>query len=259
MTLPPPGLLPRLVAHEAAYTRQRQACIAARPGNPFGAAYRQEGAAHGFITKGVPTPWLNRALGATAAEVPALAAWFRAAGVQPRFETLPSLHDVALADALAVAGCRQTEFGTINLGRPRRATPALPVETVSAGMMDAWLDSHLAAWSMPTQHWAGAKVNMGGWLGLPGWTLFAARVDGAIAGTAVLHVQDGLAYVADTATHPDWRNRGAQTALLAACLDLAAASGAEWIWSRCAFLSGSHRNMARAGLATLCNAAHWTA
>jgi ribosomal protein S18 acetylase RimI-like enzyme len=249
--LPPAALLPRLVAHEAAYTRQRQSCIA-------GAVYRREGPAHGFITKAVPTPWLNRALGATAAEVAPLAAWFRAAGVPPRFETLPGLHDAALAEALAAAGCRQTEFGTINLGRPRQAAPALPVETATAGGMDAWLDSHLAAWSMPAQHWAGAKTNIARWLGLPGWTLFAARIDGAVAGTAVLHLWEGLAYVADTGTHPDFRGRGAQTALLLACLDHAAASGAEWIWSRCSFLSGSHRNMARAGLATLCNAAHWT-
>ncbi len=257
--LPGVDLLPRLVAHEAAYTAQRQSCIMARPGNPFGAEYRREGPAHGFITRGVPTPWLNRALGATAAEVPALAAWFRDAGVQPRFETLPTLLDIPLADALAAAGCRQTEFGTLTAAVPRRADPGLPVETVTADMLDAWLDSHMAAWSMPEPHRPGGKVNMRGWLGLAGWTLLSVRFGAAIGGTAVLHMQDGLAYVASTATHPDFPRRGAQTALLHACLTLAAEAGAEWIWSRCAFLSDSHRNMARAGLATICNAAHWTA
>jgi ribosomal protein S18 acetylase RimI-like enzyme len=256
--LPGAELLPRLVAQEAAYTRQRQSCIAARPGNPFGADYRQDGMAHGFITRGVPTPWLNRVLGATAAEVPGFAAWFRAAGAAPRFETLPGLHDAALAAALAACGCWQTGFDTITLAAARHATPALAVEAIGADALDAWLDSHLAAWSMPARVRAGAKVNMSGWLGLPGWTLLSVVIAGEVAGTAVLHVQDGLAYIADTATHPDFRRRGAQAALLQACLDRAARSGAEWIWSRCAFLSGSHRNMARAGLATFCTPAHWS-
>jgi GNAT superfamily N-acetyltransferase len=124
--------------------------------------------------------------------------------------------------------------------------------------MEGFLDCHLEAWGLPAQHRDGAKRNMRRWLGLPGWTMLLAHAAGEPAGAAVLHIADGAAYIAATATRPSQRGKGAQTALLERCFDLAHEDGADVIWSRSVYLSQSHRNMVRAGLHSLCTPAFWT-
>ncbi len=260
--LPPQDLIDRIIASEVAHTSDRVAAIGRWPGNPYGAEELSNGGVHAFAVRGVPSPWLNRALGfgeAYADKVESVAVWFRERGVPGWFDVMPDRHGPLLARALGDAGFIQSRFSAVSWGVPRAATSRSPIDVIdSESAMEAFLDCHMEAWEMPAKDRDGAKRNMRGWLGLPGWTMLLARHEGEPAGTAVLHFRDGVAYIAATATRPKLRGQGAQTALLERCFDLAAATGAELIWSRAAYLSQSHRNMLRAGLRTLCTQAYWT-
>jgi hypothetical protein len=265
----PTDLLDRIVASDAAYTLARLGVIARWEGNPLGVASRQEGDAHGFQVRAIPSQWLNRVIGlrdAQADRVPAFVAWFTRYGIHARFETLPDRHGNEAAKMLGHCGFVQSGFDAMSWGVPRSlidwgvarsGAAAIEIVETEAGI-EEFLDSHLEAWAMPERTRERARRNMRGWRGLPDWTLLLARQDGMPAATAVLHVAEGIAYIADTATRPGLRNRGAQTALLRHCLNLAGEQGAELVWTRTAFNSTSHRNMLRAGLRTLCTPGFWT-
>jgi GNAT superfamily N-acetyltransferase len=230
------------------------------PGNPHGVALRRDGPVSGFQVQSVPSPWLNRAMGwgdADAALVPAYAAWFAGAGIEGRFEVMPDRAGPALARALAAAGLLPTGGDAIVTGQPQPAgdVPSVTLATDEAAM-ETFLDTHLHGLGIPLAVHDGAKANMRGWRGLAGMALLLAWRDGLPAGSCVLHRADGIAYVADMATRPEHRRQGVQTDLLRQCHALAADDAV--IWARCRFLSGSHRNLQRAGLATFCTTTFWT-
>ncbi len=231
------------MAHEAAYTGARVRVIARHAGNPFGAFVREDAGQFACRVAGVPSPWLNRAFGLR--DPVGLATWFTAAW---RAETWA---DQTHADALLAIGKRPAAGDAVVTGRPQPRTAT----SIEDGSIEIFLDTHLAGLGIPDAVRPMAKDNMRGWEGLPGWHFLLARRDGRPAGTCVLFVADGLAYVADMATHPDFRLRGVQTELLAECHIRAA--GLEMLWARCRFGSQSHRNLGRAGLATFCTTVFW--
>jgi GNAT superfamily N-acetyltransferase len=251
--------IPRLLAQEIAYTAARAGVIGRHPGNPFGVAMRPFGTAWACQVKGVPSPWLNRAIGlseADAGEIPALAAWFAAAGIAARYETTPDCAGPALVRALAAIGTLPLS-GDALVGGPGRggACPAGIAVAASAAQVETFLDTHLDGLELPAAIRPLAKANMRGWRGQPGWRLLLADVDGTPAGASVMFGAPGLTYVADMATRPALRGRGVQTRLLAAVHALHGNGGV--VWARCRFGSQSHRNLARAGLATLCTTQFW--
>lgn len=82
----------------------------------------------------------------------------------------------------------------------------------------------------------------------PGTRLFLAYVDGKIAGTGELFVDDGVAWLSADSTLPQFRRRGVQRALQAFRLRLGADAGCQLAASEASPGSGSQRNMERAGL-----------
>ncbi|WP_034385855.1 GNAT family N-acetyltransferase [Deinococcus sp. YIM 77859] len=81
----------------------------------------------------------------------------------------------------------------------------------------------------------------------PGTHLLTALVDAQPVAAAALSVQEGVAALYGTSTLPEFRERGAQTALLAARLHLAKERGAHFASVFVAPGSGSERNVRRAG------------
>ncbi len=257
--VPPEGLIRRLLAQEIDYPAQRAGVIAARPGNPYGAAMQRHGPVFACRVKGVPSPWLNRVIGLgedSAAMVPALAAWFAGAEIGGRFETTPDSAGPALARALAGAGLLPLEGDAMVWGAGQGGAMPDDISFVrDAAGMEVFLDTHLAALGVPVGVHDAAKGNMRGWLGLPHLDLMLAWCGAEPAGTCVLHRAGGLTYVADMATLPAHRGQGMQTRLLAAAHALHGAAGI--VWARCRFQSQSHRNLQRAGLRTLCTTTFW--
>ncbi len=95
-------------------------------------------------------------------------------------------------------------------------------------------------------------------LGRPGWTQVLRLEEGLPVAAAGLHVADGVARLGAATTVPTARGRGAQTALIAARLALAAAQGARLATATAAPGSGSLRNLLRAGFTERYPVTQWS-
>ena len=96
----------------------------------------------------------------------------------------------------------------------------------------------------------------------PGWHLYMSFDDDTPAGTGGLFMQDGLGYLDFGATHPDFRRRGSQTAVLAARIREALDAGCHTIVT----MTGeavpgdeqhSYRNIERAGFSAVYLRENW--
>ena len=256
-------LVRRLLLVDAAYYRSRLEVIRGPEGGPSRIEIRQEGEVFAAFRPGMPVD-SNRLIGLGAGDegrVADLLDWYAERGVTAQVELPPGDLTPALADELHRHGYRQTGFHAV-LAAPatRRLTgPDAAIEVVTRpATMEEFLDAYLAGWDMPEQWRAGARTNMRRWLGLPGWTLYLARRDGAPAAAAIGYVADGVGYLADATTHPDHRGHGLQRALLCRRFADAVTAGADVVFSQAAPLSTSCRNMIRVGMDLLYHRAHWT-
>jgi GNAT superfamily N-acetyltransferase len=264
MIAPSLEVIRRTLDAEASYTLSRLQVLERLPGNPVGIAYRQlDGGGLALMARHLPVPYFNSVFGLGAgqeAQVAPLLAWYREHGVAPRFEVVPGVASPDLCHELAKQGCYQSGFHCSFIREPD-ATLAdnelLAIEQVTGRGIDEFLETHAAGWGMPDV--AGFKANTRGWIDEPGWSLYLGRINGKPAATGVLYVKDKVGYCADAATVPAFRGRGLQTALLQRRIAEASAAGVDFICSGAEFLSGSHRNMQRAGMRLQFVRASWTA
>jgi GNAT superfamily N-acetyltransferase len=82
-----------------------------------------------------------------------------------------------------------------------------------------------------------------------GFDRYVASIDGVVAGAASMFVHDGIALLTGSATLPAFRQRGVQTALIAARLDAARERGAALVAITTPPASRSGANAARHGFA----------
>jgi hypothetical protein len=80
--------------------------------------------------------------------------------------------------------------------------------------MEDFLDAYVAGWGIPERDQAQFSFNVRPWLDQVGWTLYLGRSNGQPAAAAVLHLSDGVGYLADAATSQPFRGLGFQSALL---------------------------------------------
>ena len=257
--MPPEVFIPdhadvrRAQAIVGGYTRTRLEIIAARPGNPTGAAVRQFDGAVALRAPGFPdSPFFNHAYGFCddhIAHIPALIDWY-AAGAGGVFDIAPGRPVAKMARLLADAGYAPTSFHATTAGPvdlPRE--PAAGVEIDRVGdeeALEAFSEVYHRGWGI-----TGARVPMTSWLTSPGWSLYLATIQGRPAGAAILYVAGEDAYLADGAVDPDFRRRGVHRAMLDRRCDDARAAGATRIYSGADVLSASYRNQMRKGLVLL--------
>jgi ribosomal protein S18 acetylase RimI-like enzyme len=191
-----------------------------------------------------------------AGRVDDIAAFYRERGVRGWFELAPSERFEHLAAALAEAGAAQTGFHSVLYGRPLPGERAeIAVERAQDPKLFA--DVLLRGHGVPDVARARDLSSVDRWNEIEGWHLYLARVDGEPAGAALLVVEEGLAYLANASTLPQFRRRGVQTALIAARIADARAAGCEEVCSGTTFGSTSQRNLERAGLAVAYTKAVW--
>lgn len=254
MLLPSLDKVRRTLATEAAYTLARLQVLERIPGNPIGVAWRllNDGVV-AMMARHLPVPGFNAVIGLGAgheAHVAPLVQWYRDAGVEAQFETVPGLYDAALGRVLTRHGYFHAGFHTSLICDPQAAiadvgTAAVERVTTPA-VMEEFLDAYVAAREIPNG--AQFKANVRPWLGLPGWQLYLARADGRPAAVGILYLHDKVGYCADAATDPAFRGRGLQAALLRRRIADAHAAGVDFVCSGADYLSISHRNMERADM-----------
>jgi hypothetical protein len=256
-------LLHRLTQVGIAYTIARMRVIEARSGEPIGV--RRYGDAAALLCRQVPSPHFNAVVGLRGGQenlVAEIDDWYRENKIRPRIVVAPGDLTAEMGRALSERGHIVTDTETVLYGEAP-APPAPPtdtdiVEVDLPALMEDFLDVLLAGWGIATEHHEPAKANMRGWLGVPDWRLYLARIDGKPAAAAKLFIKDGVGFFADAATRPEFRRRGLQTALLRHRAAVAAKSGAELVYSQAAFGSTSQHNMERIGMRVLCSRVIWT-
>jgi hypothetical protein len=194
-------LATRAMRADLVYTVQRMQVIAGRQGNPFGVAIKTFGAATGLAATRLSSSRFNRVVGLTPTEttlLPEILAWYGELGPSPHIEIRPGDLSAGLADALARAGFRQTSFQASLVGEVAETPPTdIVIRSVETSeMMERFLDVYLAGWGFSLAIHEGAKANMRGWLGLPGWHLYLAEIDAqaATACRSIAILRDGAGF-----------------------------------------------------------------
>jgi ribosomal protein S18 acetylase RimI-like enzyme len=275
----------RTVAAESAYRCSRLAVLEAIPGNPAGVAFQEP--VDGLVAtmaRHLPVPGFNAVTGLRAGyegHIEPLVEWYRDAGADARFELVPGEDDAALGRELARLGYFHAGFHTSLVAAPDPSpgpspgallgpslgstagpapdpTSVAPIEQVTTpAVMEEFLDVYIAGWGIGESE--GFKANVRPWLTQPDWRLYLARTDGRPVAVAILYLHEGVGYFADATTHPEFRGRGLQRALLERRTGDALAAGADLVCSGADYLSTSHRNMERAGLRVQFTRALWQA
>jgi ribosomal protein S18 acetylase RimI-like enzyme len=225
-----------------------------------GAELARFGAATAAVDPSRPElDFVNRVYGLwpeDAERAPELARFYAERGVRAWVELAPSMQFQQLAAALTEAGAAHIGFHTMLAG-PAVATTVPGVQVEPAQDPELFAEVLLRGHGVPEGARTRDRDSVARWKDKEGWCLYLARVDGEPAGAALLTLDDDFGYLANASTLPAFRNRGVQTALIAARIADAEAAGCELVASQAEFGSASQRNLERAGLSVAYTKAVW--
>lgn len=217
---------------------------ARQPGNPLGAALRQfEGALALKLTSASDLWWYNRFSGLSAASQLEAALNFYG-GLPCAIETWPMFETSELLSVLAEKGFAPFARSVTLYGQPSALPRVAGVETREVldkrGQFD---DLYLRAFGFdhPVQRAMTLLENQ-----VPGVRRYLAFLGGEAVAAAVLIEYGGVAYLAGAATLPEFRQLGAQSALVAR--RVADAGSGALVAVTATLGSGSQRNLERLGL-----------
>ncbi|MEO6447503.1 MAG: GNAT family N-acetyltransferase [Gemmatimonadaceae bacterium] len=185
-------------------------------------------------------------------DLDALEHFFHSRGAKVHHEVCP-LADVALLTHLSRRGYQAIELSTVMVQQletpPSVSThpTTIVAREVAADEIEAWVDASARGWSDTPE--AAEFMREFGPVSASsrGVTCFVAELDGAIVGTGALATHEGVALLAGASTIPQWRGRGAQTALLLSRLAVAAEQGCDLAMMAAAPGSTSQLNAERQG------------
>jgi GNAT superfamily N-acetyltransferase len=168
----------------------------------------------------------------------------------------------SVTDALCDAGFRPASVISALYAEPV-PVPVPPrydadIVEVAATGLDVFLDTINAGFGTPETMLAALRRNQSFWCDVTTWRLLLARIDGRPAAAAVLSIHDDTGYLAAAATLPEFRNRGLQSALIAARMAVARTHGCRRITGQAAAGSVSQCNQQRAGLGIVHTKTLWT-
>ncbi len=131
-----------------------------------------------------------------------------------------------------------------------RGRPAATFGSSASALEDAGDFAQVVVGGYGLPEWAGAlAANV---VGRPGWSCYVAYEGREPAGAGALFVHEGVGWLGFGATLPEFRGRGAQSAILAARIEDARIQGCSTVVTETGELeegrpAGSYRNILRAG------------
>jgi GNAT superfamily N-acetyltransferase len=242
-------------AHEALHVEGMRAA-AALAGNPFEVELRRFGRATATIARKLPlVEWCNRVVGLEQQDARAvrdMLALYRTQGIRARFEVGPAELTPALAVTLAAERVGLERFETM-LYAPidaRVAPPPSAIEVRPSPLdeLDEYLELWARGFALPEFLWPDVLRMRAAFFSLPEFHRYVALADGAPIACSALYVHGDVAYLCMSATLPEARGRGAQSALIARRWRDAADRGCRTVATQTAFGGTSQSNMERAGM-----------
>lgn len=221
-------------------------------GNPYGVTlYEKEGLRASLVRALPKLPWFNTVSGLTQdtlTELDGALSMYQMEGIAPRLGVWATHLTPTLGAALYDRGFTPVGVGA-TLYAAAAPTPGtfagVDVRELDAGEDRATFRAVLLegyGFTNPAQRALAVLEHEG-----PGVRRYLARVDGQPAAAATLSAHDGVAFLAGAATRPEFRQRGAQAALIHRRLNDAART-CELVTVTTAFASASQRNLERQGL-----------
>jgi GNAT superfamily N-acetyltransferase len=220
----------------------------------------------------LPVSYFNRAIGlgvaapATDSVLDAIIERFRAAGIADYWLHLnPIAQPRDLAERLASRGFAQparrswAKFLRAPAAAAAHASHFL-VRRAEARDAEAVATTVCAAFGMP----AGIAPWFAALVGRTGWHVLVAEADGKIAASGSVFIDGQTGWLGIGATLADYRNHGAQTALLSARIDLAARAGCTLLATETGESVGGERNpslgnIRKAGFVQVCSRLNFAA
>ncbi|MGG4393713.1 GNAT family N-acetyltransferase [Paenibacillus thiaminolyticus] len=251
---------------EIDYMTERMNAIQERPGNPEGVEVAQFGHAVCFYSNTMPWPSFNTVKGLRNSDteyIDDIIRFYRERARKPQFELVPGLADQQVLRALAERGLYQSGSHTSLYAQPVAAKQepgpeAVRIEEIGASDFDTYAMIHCRGTGLPDDGIPHVAANNRVLHQRPGWFFYMAYYEDRPAAVGVMHVKGDVASFTFAATLPEYRRRGLQLSLLRCRLAEAARRHCGLAVGQCAFLSGSHRNMERAGMRTGYVRTTWT-
>lgn len=212
--------------------------------------------AGGYAFCGGPDYPVNQIVGlglydeVTPAHLDEVEEFFRSRGV-PCAVVLSPLAQASLRSMLGERGYGIAEFNSVLIRRiqseePFTPPPGLVLERVTSETVGPWMAAIAKGFE---QDIVVAESVFGGFAALPGAMSFLVRIEDKVVGGCGGRVipEARIAALFGTATLPEYRGRGVQSALIAKRLQEAALAGCEYAVVSTNPGSGSQRNMERRG------------
>ncbi|MCZ6834200.1 MAG: GNAT family N-acetyltransferase [Planctomycetota bacterium] len=227
-------------------------------GPKAGVVFETFGRAVAIIGTCLDTSLYNRVIGFDAELIDQLdevIAFYRAHELPTRFDLIPELGSTDLTNALRSRGFKKSTKPIFSnqmvYCKPRQDIPE-PGEGVTireVDVNDAALLGRVHAegltYPSPIREYLGLQLKER--IGQPDAYGFLALVDGEPAASGLLSVVDGMGYLGHASTKPEFRGRGAQTALINARQRKACALGCDHVVTFSLPGSASQRNVQRCG------------
>ncbi|MBL0385199.1 hypothetical protein JJB07_00955 [Tumebacillus sp. ITR2] len=231
----------------------RMEYIGRHQGNPYGVEIRQFGRATAMLAHKFPVIDFNRVYGIGHEEIEHLDeifAFFASANREFMIDIAPQRMSTELLQALTQRGFLQTGFHTAMYGVPDLShvhpVDGLEVRRVQKEEVELYGRIFTSSLEIPDDIPERKESNLL-LLEDPHWTLYLCWQGETPIGFTIMQIVDGVAGFALAGTVPEYRNRGAQTAMLHQRMVDALAADARLVVAQCEFASGSQRNLQRAG------------
>ncbi|WP_226682978.1 GNAT family N-acetyltransferase [Sutcliffiella horikoshii] len=235
--------------------------------NAMGVELKRFGNAMAFSVKNIPGPSFNTVKGISGENIDDLdeiLEFYTSRGILARFEVTPGNASIDLFRKLSTLGFFQCGFHTAlysPLSTEERvmgdADTSVQIEEINLENFDIFGELYTRGFGMPAAFKDFVTANNKVLAESDNWTFYLASVGGAAAGIGVLYVKNDVATLAASATVPEFRNKGVQTALIQKRMKQAADEGCRYLVGQAAFGSVSQKNMERAGLKVAYTNAIW--
>jgi len=253
--LPTKSLIEDIEQSEIDYMVDRMRSIQLRDGNPEGVEMLRMGRATCFYSKTMPWPMFNTVKGLSHEDlehIEPILAFYRERERKPRLELIPSQVDARFMAKLSQQGFYQSGFHTSLYMEPRVDQPveqhSIVIRELRGDEFDVYATIHCLAAGLGIEGVPHVSMNNRILYEREGWKFYLALVEDVPAAVGVMYMQNGIASLTFGATLPEYRNRGLQCRLIIYRIEEAYREQCRLVVSQCAFLSGSHRNMERAGM-----------
>lgn len=260
------SLVSQVQASHVEYVRGRMEAVRQVTGDPKSVRYYEAENLQACMAPGSPNRLFNQIFLSGPADSKDLARMldlFDRTGALPRLEISPGAICTELAVQLTERGFLHTHSDPILIQTERATAVRVGAEiqvtrVESAAAFDCFVATYLQALQVAPERMQLQRRYMEHWRSIPGWTLYVARKADVAMGIGVLFSKGDVAYLAEGATIPKFRGRGAQTALISERLAETRENSYRLVFSRAQFGSTSQRNLERAGLESRYTLAIWS-